>query len=88
MPPGSRGSSATGEGGEGGGGVLGLERVPTTDCGPITVECWPSRAKMAKKKEARGGGCPLIILYDRGALRAFGTTILYRITIICIRIRS
>ena len=58
MPPGSLGSSVTG------GGVLGLERVPTTDCGPITVECWPSRAKMAKKKEARwGGGGGVLLLY-------------------------
>ena len=63
----------------GGGGVLGLEKG--TDCGPIAAERWLSQPKMAKKM----GGCPLIILYNRGAVRVQYSN---QITDICIQICS
>ena len=47
----------------GGGGLLGLGNG--TDCGPTAPERWLSRPKMAKKRGG-GGGCPLIIFYNRG----------------------
>ena len=64
-------------------GVLYLEKG--TDCGPTAAELWLSGYEMAKKKR---GGCPLIILYDEGAVRVFASHILHYITIVYIQICS
>ena len=63
------------------GGVLGLEKG--TICGPTDAERWLSQREMAKK-----GGCPLIILYDKGVVRFFASNILYHITSVYIQICS
>ena len=34
------------------------------------------------------GGCPLIILYNRGAVKVFASNILHQITIVCVHISS
>ena len=36
----------------------------------------------------KGGSCPFIILYDRGAVRLFASNILHQITVVCIQICS
>ena len=63
------------------GGVLCLEKG--TICGPTDAERWLSQREMAKK-----GGCPLIILYDKGVVRFFASNILYHITSVYIQICS
>ena len=64
-----------------GGGVLGLEKG--TNCGSTDAEWWLSRREMAKR-----GGCPLIILQDKGTVRVFASNILHHITIVYIQICS
>ena len=66
-----------------GGGYSVWKRVQTA-VRLLSAERWLLRPKMAKKK----GDCPLIILYNRGAVRVFASNILHQIRIVCIKIGS
>ena len=51
----------------GGGRTLAVKKG--TDCGWTAVEWWLSRRERVEE------GCPLIILYDRGAVRVFASNV-------------
>ena len=63
--------------------VLGLKKGRPTNCGPDPVRTLRSGgcrgARWLKK-----GDCPIIILYDKGAVRVFASNILHHITIVYI----
>ena len=65
----------------GGGGYTVWKRVLTAVRPPRSGGC--RNPRWLKK-----GGCPLIILYKRGAVRVFESNILHHITIVCIQICS
>ena len=52
-------------------------RLRSDRCGAVAI---------ATKHGLKKGGCPLVILYDRGAVRVFASNILHQITIVFIKI--
>ena len=73
-----RGRGGVASGGGGTGSRKGY-RLRSDCCGAVVV---------ATPDWLKKGGCPLIILYDRGAVRVFSTNILHQITSLCIQICS
>ena len=68
-------------GGGGGGGYSVWKRVPTA-----VRPLWSGGCR--DPRWLKRGGCPLIILYNRGAVRVFASNIPHQITIVCIQICS